>query len=494
MKTKPYKHQAKEFREHRRSKARALFWQMRTGKSKAMVDLACYNHLAGYIDRVVVIAPNGVHENWVRIQLPEHSWKEVDYKAVSWSSKRAKRRYFRDALAELLNYKDGLAWLALNEECFTVPFARAFLKKFIAKGRFLIIFDESQSFGAPGAKRTMAARAVSKKADMRRTLSGTPLENSPLKSFSQFELVKKGALGFTRYDDFKAYFAEYRKEKTKGGREYPVLVEYKNLDELKARMAKYTSVVLRSDCDDMPNLVASTRFYEPSDEQMKLYKQIFHDAIVEARDGTLTALEGGVKTMKMQQVLGGFYIDPQDDSLIILPGPNPRLDALMEEVEAASWKGKFIIWARFRAEIQMIADRLRAAGISFVEYHGGVKDSDKTVARESFLLEGDPDGFLGQPQAGGKGLDLSKARTIINYSYSFNAEERNQSIERATKIGGVDIDLVDIVASNWIEDSVPQLIDSYILENLADKSEVAEDLSRSGMQAYLAAMLVSRRG
>lgn len=491
MKTKPYKHQALEFKKHRRSKARALFWQMRTGKSKSMVDLACYNYLAGYIDAVVVIAPNGVHENWVRTQVPEHSWREMEYQAVAWSSRKAKKKDFREQLASLMVYDDGLAWLALNEECFTVKLAKAYLKKFVLSHRVLLIFDESQGFGTPGSKRTKSARALAKYAEMRRTLSGTPLENSPLKAFSQFELVEKGALGFTTFEEFKAHFAVYEEQRAKNGRKYPVLTEYKNLDELRASMAKYTSVVLRSDCEDMPKLVSSTRFYEPSEEQMKFYKQIFHDAIVEAKDGSLTTFEGGVRTIKLQQVLGGFFIDPKESEVEILEGPNPRLDALMEELEYSFFRGKTIIWARFRVEIALIAERLRQAGISFVEYHGGIKDTAKTLARESFLTDQSIQVFLGQPGAGGKGLDLSSARTVIWYSYSFNAEERKQAEERATKIGSVDIDMVDIVASNWIEDSVPQLIDSYIIESLTDKSERAEDLSRSGMQAYIFEMLVS---
>lgn len=485
MKTKPYKHQAREFRRYRRAKARMLFWQMRTGKTKAMIDLACYNYFAGYIDAVVVIAPNGVHENWVRRELNIHHWKEADFMAVSWSSRRVKKAAFRDELAALMTYKDGLAWLALNEECFTVPLARAYLKRFMAKRRFLIIFDESQDFGVPGSKRTKAARAVAKKAVMNRTLSGTPLDNSPLKAFSQFELLEPGALGFKNYADFKDHFAVYREERTKGGRKYPVLEEYINLDELKEKMAKYTSVVLREDCDDMPKLVRTQRFYEPSEEQMKLYKQIFHDSVIEAKDGTLTAFEGGVRSIKMQQVLGGYYVDPSDQEIVILPGKNPRLDILMEEIEEARRHGKFIIWARFRPEIAMIAKRLKDAGIPFVEYHGGIVDHKKREARERFLEDDSLEGFLGQPRAGGKGLDLSTARTVLRYSYSFDAEEQKQAEERATKIGGVDIAMVDIVASNWIREDVPQLIDSYILESLEDKTLRAEDLSRSGMQAYL---------
>lgn len=492
FKTKPYKHQAKEFKEHRRSEARMLMWQMRTGKSKAMIDLACYNYFAGYIDAVIVIAPNGVHENWVRREIELHSWNNTDYMAVHWSATRARleSEEFKADLSALMKHRSGLAWLSLNEECFTQKLARAFMKRFAENRRVLIIFDESQDFGRPGSKRTKAARALAKRAVMRRTLSGTPLDNSPLKAFSQFELLKPAALGFRTYDSFQNHFAEYRKEKTRGGRQYPVLDSYKNLDQLKQRMAKYTSVVLREDCDDMPNLIRTERFYEPSEQQMDVYKLLLSDALIEAADGTLTAIEGGARTIKLQQVLSGYYVDPSDHVIRYIEGPNPRVDATMQEVTAAMERGKIIIWARFRPEMDMLAKRLSAAGIKYAQYRGGISEAQKRLARERFLDDPSLTVLLGQPRAGGKGLDLSAARTIIRHSYSFDAEEQRQAEERATKIGGADIDMVDIVASNWVEKDVPQLIDSYILEKLYDKSIIAEDLSRSGMQAYLFDMLV----
>ena len=72
-----FKHQQTEWDRHRDDDARALLWQMRTGKTKATLDLACYRWAKGDIQAVLVIAPNGVHCNWVRRQLPQHMWETV---------------------------------------------------------------------------------------------------------------------------------------------------------------------------------------------------------------------------------------------------------------------------------------------------------------------------------------------------------------------------------------------------------------------------------
>lgn len=460
---------------------------MRTGKSRAMIDLACYLYKRELINAVIVIAPNGVHHNWVERELPLHHWDDVPHGKFAWSSERARRdpEGTKEDIKRVY-HTEGLAWFAFNEELFSIPWAKKWAYNLAKRKRFLYIVDESQGFGAPATKKTKGGRGLARHASFNRTLSGTPLDDSPLKAFSQYELLKKACLGFTRYDEFEKQYAEYEDAYSKK-RKYKVLKEYKNLDDLKARMARYTSVVLREDCEDMPKLIKTQRHYEPSREQMTLYKALLDDLLIEAEDGTLTTFDGGVRTLKLQQILGGFFVGPDYDVQIFKE--QPRLDALMEEVEAASWRGKVIVWARFHVELQMIAARLREKGIPFVEYHGHVKQSDRAAARSSFLAPGGPQVFLGQPRAGGKGLNLSSARSVLWYSYSFSAEERKQADERATLIGAEDIDVVDIVAVNWMRVEIQELVDSYILRLLEDKSARAEDLTRTGMRDYLLSML-----
>src|SRR4051812_43680416 len=81
-----YEHQDREFWLYRDIMARALIWQMRTGKSKAMIDLACYLFKACEIDAVVVVAPNNVHLNWQRRELPKHLWPSVRSRSFVWDA------------------------------------------------------------------------------------------------------------------------------------------------------------------------------------------------------------------------------------------------------------------------------------------------------------------------------------------------------------------------------------------------------------------------
>jgi hypothetical protein len=500
MKTKPFKHQALEFARHKDTAERAWWWSMRTGKSKAAVDLACHNYLKGRIDAVLVSAPNGVHEAWVADQLPAHMWDDVPYGAAAWSAKRSLRPGFDEEFKELLRL-DGLAWFTFNMEALTVDArARKYIAKFVKARRILFVADESDDYGNPASQRTKAARALVKRTEMRRILTGTALEDGPLKAYSQFELLRPGALGFrstgtvdggdyvSGYSHFKDKYAEYEQTTGRGGSKYPKLVGYRELEDLKARMAPYTSVVLREEVDDMPELVRSRRYYEPSEKQMERYLDLYDNAVVELKSGRITVFEGGVRVLKMQQALSGFLISPEGD-VEVFKGPNPRLDATAEEAQfALATRGKFIVWARFHEEIRMVCERLRKMGMTVAEYHGGVPKHKRPAQLAAFMEDPAFDGLVGQPAAGGRGLNMSAGKTIVWHSYGPRARDRLQANERATLVGGGSVDLVDVVAANWREDRVRQLIDSYILDDLDGKHALGEDLTRSGMQAYLEAM------
>jgi hypothetical protein len=71
-KTNPFDHQDKEFTEHGTDVARGFLWEMGTGKSKVNVDESGYLFEQGKIDAMLIVAPGGVHGNWIINELPTH--------------------------------------------------------------------------------------------------------------------------------------------------------------------------------------------------------------------------------------------------------------------------------------------------------------------------------------------------------------------------------------------------------------------------------------
>lgn len=483
-----YKHQQLEWDRHRDDDARALLWQMRTGKTKATLDVACYRRMKGDIDAVLVIAPNGVHCNWVRRQLPQHMWETVPYVAHAWQASESHKPEHAASLERVLSCRgEALAVLAVNSESIIHDKPAKIIARFLRRhqGKCMLVVDESHDFRSPGSKRTKRARSLKKYCKVRRILTGTAVSNSPLAAYSQFELLENHALGFENFADFEGHYAYYVQERTKGGRSYERLDHYRNLDDLQGRMARWASVVLREDVDDMPDLVMDERTVVLPEAQMKAYRTLLKEMILELEDGgEVEAVDGGARLVKLQQMLGGFVVDVDGQVRELVPDDdNPRLQAMLDEVRSSDHK--VIVWCKYREDIRRVVRALTKEGIRCVEYHGAVHSQAKRQqAIDAF--NGDPGVrvFVGQPKAGGQGLDLSAADLILWYSHTFDLIERDQANERATQIGGKTVTIKDFVT--------PGTVDEYILANLGEKRSVSESLAGRGLRDRLLALFRSQ--
>ena len=72
FKTKPLAHQMDAFAVSKDKKAFALLCEQGTGKSKMAIDKTAYLYGRGQVDAFLIIAPNGVHRNWILNEIPKH--------------------------------------------------------------------------------------------------------------------------------------------------------------------------------------------------------------------------------------------------------------------------------------------------------------------------------------------------------------------------------------------------------------------------------------
>jgi hypothetical protein len=492
FKTAPYSHQYREFEHNAEAPARALAWTMRTGKSKITIDRACHLFRTGLIDGVLIFAPNGVHANWIEREFPAHAWDGVPLDPIIWRSTEVSAKAGRrlNAADQAEQAERAAAWwarldwrklrknpnlmvLAVNSESMTRADVRRVVSTFIKHRRVLVVFDESDDFGIPGSKRTKMARALARKCPFRLILSGTMVTANPLAAYTQYELLERHALGFDDYAKFVDEYAEYKTETTKAGRKYPKLVEFKNLDDLRARMAKFTSVVLREECHDMPDLLPEERRITPSEEQMKAYRDLHESIMVEVERGTVSIGERANRLGKLQQVMSGFVIDDRKRAHRIR-GINPRLEQLSEDIYLAP--GKAIVWCEFQHELDQVAARLLVDGHAVVQYHGRVSDKDKAKALQQLREQKGKVVLVGHVQSCGRGQNMAAADWVIWYSHTFKARFRAQALERATEIGGKNITVIDYIAPGP---------DAYILSRTRERIDIANDIAGVGMRDFL---------
>lgn len=488
FKTVPYKHQAREFEEHRDDAARALIWQMRTGKTKAMIDLACYLWEQLEIDGVVVVAPNNVHLNWQRRELPIHHWDTVPRRSFVWDASKSEGKQYQQDFEELLQTQTKLAWYMVNAEALAHEKGRQFLGRFVrSRRRILLIVDEVHEFRWATSKRSQGLRGMSRRTAYRRILSANPTDNSPLHAFAEFEILQQGALGFEKFEDFEERYAVKDEIYVPGGyskagvkrkpRKRLAVVGYQNQEELRAKIAQWSSLVLRSDVDDMPELLPGRADFELLPIQKRLHNDLVKGALARLDSGEIIPpAEGGVLVIRLQQIASGYTIDEDGVVHDLMPDDeNPRLLALYDELRLAP--GKSLIWCRFREDVVRVHRFLNKKGMGTVHYYGGTTKRDRVKHEELFRHDPKTINMVGQFQAGGQGLDFSAAEDIFWYSHTTDLLRRRQADERATKIGGRRIGLTDVVASGSN--------DEKMLVDLANKQVTADFLTGTGLRRYL---------
>lgn len=492
-KVKPFAHQVTAFELSRDLPEFALLMEQGTGKSKVVLDTAAWLYAKGEIDALFVLAPNGVQRNWVVNEVATHLPDHCHAVAAYWTS--SPRKAEREALEALWDPKrQGLRVLAMNVEAFSTERGKAYAKKFLRTFRCLMVADESSRIKNPNP-RAKAIIAAGKYAKYRRILTGTPVTQAPLDVYTQFKFLDESILGFSSIYAFKNRYAEIlpphhplvqhieKKARERGRPMFgtPQVVatnadgtkRYQNLDELKARIAPYSFRVTKAECLDLPPKVYERRYVELTKEQRQLYEKLKKEFVAEFGGGQINAAMAMTRMMRLQQITGGFAPVLDEVGNVIATRPvgktNPKIDALLQLLEETA--GKVIVWARFRKELQLIANALQEeyGTKAVVEYHGKVSGADRQAAVDGFQSHSmqSPRFFVGQPHSGGIGLTLTAAETVVYFSNDFSLETRLQSEDRAHRIGQkksvtyIDIEAVDT-------------LDKKVIDALRSKKDMAD--------------------
>jgi SNF2 family DNA or RNA helicase len=177
--------------------------------------------------------------------------------------------------------------------------------------------------------------------------------------------------------------------------------------------------------------------------------------------------------LRLQQITGGFMPVDALDQKVALRLDNDRLKVLRQECDVLP--GKVIVWARFRAELETIAEALRAdfGALSVAEYHGGITSELRAHARVIFQDDERVRFFVAQQASGGYGLKLTAADHVIYYSNDFSLEHRLQSEDRP-------IALDKPHGVSYLDLQAPGTVDEKIVAALRGKKEIADALLDSG--------------
>lgn len=468
MKTQGMAHQLQAIQRMVGRKTYALFMEQGTGKTWTLLADVERLYAKGTIDTVLVVAPNGVHLNWVNREIPAHM--EGNIVARAWRSGAGIK--YTKLLEDLFKVRATgetvpLRFLAVNIDALVTKKGYEFCERFLLSGNAWIVLDESSRIKNPDAARTKALMRLRRYAKGARIASGTPVTNSPVDVFAQMEFLESGLLGTTSYRAFVAEYADVlpathplmqNMVRRNPRAAFAQIVarnpdgspRWRNLDKLQKLLEPHSFRVLKKDCLDLPEKIYKTITFELDNDQQRAYDKMQDELRIDLGDNVELPVSELAALIKLQQITSGYVNTPA--GIRYVSDDNPRLKTLMDAIEDVD--GKFIVWARFREELSAISDALTDAGITCVQYHGGVSRDDREVAVDSFQ-NGDVRVFVGQPQSGGIGLTLTAAETVFYFSNDFNLETRLQSEDRAHRIGTrKNVVYIDIAAENTIDEQI----------------------------------------
>jgi SNF2 family DNA or RNA helicase len=455
-KTKPLKHQELATERFLNEKYGALFCEMGTGKTKIMLDIV-QNAKKPLV--VVVIAPNGLHYNWHKNEIPKHFDRADVYcwQGTPKSKKRVKE------LERFYNKESYNKFFLINVEALrnkaSLDYVLAFLVGSEQCERHIIV-DESTCIKNPKAQQTKAVMRLTKFSDRRWILNGTPITQGPLDLFTQCKFLDPDSIPYNTFTAFKHAFAVER-VMNMGNRSFKQVVGYQNLDELTKIIEPFSLRLQKKDCLDLPEKTFIPMYVELTPQQEKIYKNIKDDCIALLNNGDLVTITMALtKIVKLHQILTGFVITDNESVVNI---ENNRIKALRQIAETAK---PLVVFCAYKHNVQQIKDEL-GKEFKIVTYTGEDSANAKNTAVETFQ-NGEADMFLAT-SAAAKGLTLHKASTMVYYSNTYSLETRLQSQDRIHRIGQDD-------KCTYIDLIVPNSIDEAILKRLDLKKELSNEV------------------
>ena len=287
----------------------------------------------------------------------------------------------------------------------------------------LIILDEGHRIKNWEAKTSRAVKAL--KSPFALVLTGTPLENRLDELFSVVEFIDDRRLG----PAFR-FFNRHKVVDDKGK-----LLGYKNLDELKAKLAP---ILLRRTrkgvIKQLPPRTTQILRIPPTEEQLELQKghrQIIQ-TIVQKKYLTEMDLLRLQKALLMCRMCANstFLVDKQ------APGYSSKLyelDQLLEQLLAEEDR-KIVLFSEWTTMLNLIEPLLEKQKVNYVRLDGSVPQKKRQGLMHQFQKDPDCKLFI-TTNAGSTGLNLQAANTVINVDLPWNPAVLEQRISRADRMG-----------------------------------------------------------
>jgi SNF2 family DNA or RNA helicase len=401
----PFNHQ-KETAHFLATRSKAFcFNEQGTGKTASVIWATDYLMKVGAIKRVLIVCPLSImHSAWQQdlFKFAIHRTVDVAYGSAS------KRKQIISGVAEyvVINF-DGVE--IVREE--------------IARGGFdLIVVDEASAYKNASTTRWKVMRYLMQHVKGLWMLTGTPAAQSPVDAYGLAKLVNPR--------NTPPFYGQFRDTVM-----YPVSqhrwVPKPGADAIVHSVLQPAIRFEKKDCLDLPEVTYVDREAPMTAQQLKFYKELKNEMLVEAAGEEITAVNAAVMFNKLLQIAcGSVYTDTRE---VVDFDARNRLNVVKEVIEEASHK--VLIFVPFTHTILKIKDYLTKAHIVSEVIDGSVPVARRSQIVTEFQTKESPRVLIIQPQAASHGLTLTAADTIIWYAPVTSVETYLQANARINRPG-----------------------------------------------------------
>ena len=410
------------------------------GLGKTIQVIALLGHMT---EQSLIIVPSSLMYNWKK----EFEKFTPETKVLIISGSKEKR----DELNAMKSEYDVIIT--------SYPLIRRDLDYYLGDEFEYCILDEAQYIKNPDTK---TARFVKKvKSNHRLVLTGTPIENNLIELWSIFDFILPGYL-----KDKKTFNKEFIKK------------ERENHEKLVRLINPFILRRKKNDVlNELPEKIVNVVYSKLNKKQERIYDSYLLDMkerLKELREeNSINSSHIEILSIltRLRQICcdPGLFVEDYDEK----SGKLQLLEELIDELLEGNHK--ILIFSQFTTMLKIISKLLRRKRIKFSYLDGQIK-VDKREKVITDFTSGKTDIFLISLKAGGTGLNLTEADTVIHVDPWWNPAVEDQATDRAHRIGQKDVvNVYKVITRNTIEEKIYeiQLKKRELIDSVIENKDIA---------------------
>lgn len=427
------------------------------GLGKTVQTLAAIELLAKErgIRKALVIAPASVKYQW---EGEIRKFTDRSVQLIEGLKDVRETQYVQEAFFKLVNYEQVVRDL----------------DEMNAWSPDIVVLDEAQRIKNWESKTSRAVKKLRSRYAI--VLTGTPLENRLEELYSIVQFVDDRRLG----PAFE-FLHEHRVLDKKGN-----LTGYRNLDKIREKLSpillrRTRGEVLR----ELPERTDSTRYVELTEAQRVPYDEQRNNLARLVSRPVITDLDRKrilACIVNMRLVCDSTFLFDKQTNV------SPKLDEFAEVIAdlMSSGQHKAVVFSQWETMLHKTAEVLSRLGIGHALLHGGLQGKDRRAVLEQF--KSDECRVFLSTDAGGVGLNLQAADTVVNLELPWNPAVLEQRIARVHRMGqNRPVRVINFVTRDSIEERVLRAIESKraLFGSVFDGETDAVDFQALGTTSFL---------